>query len=439
VYDREVGTKVFQVVGGSPANIGEQYWPAEDTAGKVTSVFSRTGAVTAQPNDYAASQVANDSSVAGANVKLALQALQGSIVPAPVTAVFGRVNAIVAAFADYTTSLIANASLVGGVTSSDALNNLLGAINSLAANIAALNSTQIANVSTVAGAEVTDALNSLLTAINALTSTQVTNASGVSGAKVTDALNSLNAGIVSNPLIPYLIAPASPNAFDDEFTSGSPDLATRGYTVLSGSTTLTRSGNIDPWNATGPAAGTYWSTLIGSWIFVQGAPGVQIDICKTISLSAGDTYFCRTVGTYNLATIAAARFCEVGFYGFAGGALDNNNRVFSTVRDDPASSWMVYDVARLTAGVGGGPTGKSGYGPRDIRGVRFNSGTTHNAFLIDGQTGEPRTAELTGTPAAATLVRFALRNAFSNSGSNTPQIWGIDFIRKKTANAWLIP
>lgn len=43
--------------------------------GGVASVFGRSGIVTAQPGDYEASQVTNDSSVPGANVKLALNGL----------------------------------------------------------------------------------------------------------------------------------------------------------------------------------------------------------------------------------------------------------------------------------------------------------------------------------------------------------------------------
>jgi hypothetical protein len=272
----------------------------------------------------------------------------------------------------------------------------------------------------------------------------VTNDSGVAGATVKDALDTLSASLATSissaqALTPYIVAPATPNAFDDEFNSGSPDLATRGYTVLNGSTTMTRGGDIGPWNATGPAGNTYWSTLIGSWLFVQAAPGVELDIAKTISLSAGDTYFCRTVGTYNLQAAAPGRFNEVGLYGFSAGALDNNNRVYSTVRDDPASSWLAYDVARLTAGVAGGPIGKSGYGARDIRGIRYDTGTNHNAFLMDGQTGEIRSVQLTGCPSAASLVRFGIRNSFSSGGTGVAQVWGIDFIRKKTSNAWLIP
>lgn len=50
----------------------------------VTSVFGRTGAVVAQPGDYVASQVTNDSGVAGATVQAALDALNGKVTyPAP--------------------------------------------------------------------------------------------------------------------------------------------------------------------------------------------------------------------------------------------------------------------------------------------------------------------------------------------------------------------
>jgi hypothetical protein len=95
----------------------------------VTSVFGRVGAIVATLGDYAASLVTNDSGVAGATVKDALNTLAGLIPPAaPVTSVFGRVGVVVATLGDYAASLVTNDSSVAGATVKDALNTLAGAI-----------------------------------------------------------------------------------------------------------------------------------------------------------------------------------------------------------------------------------------------------------------------------------------------------------------------
>jgi hypothetical protein len=240
---------------------------------------------------------------------------------------------------------------------------------------------------------------------------------------------------------PYVDVPASPNAFDDEFSSGSEDLATRGYTVKNQATgaTLTRSGPIAPWDATGPVGNTYWSTMKGSWMYIQGAPGIQIDISKAITLSAGDTYFARMVGSHHVAAAANGRYNELGFYGTSGGGLDNNNRVYFTIRDDTtASQFVIFDMTRFTGGAAAG-TSRAQLGHFDIRGVRYDSGTNHYIFGVNASSGQVITSNSTGTPAAGTLVNLGVRNLFSTSTSAVPQIWAIDFIRKKTGNAWIIP
>lgn len=397
-----------------------------DAGGLVSTVFGRSGAVVAALNDYAASLVQNDSAVSGATVKAALETLAAAILsipPAPVSSVFGRTGAIAATLGDYVASKITNDSSVSGATTKDALNALLAAIPSVP-------------VSSVFGRT-----GAIAATAGDYTTSKITNNSSVSGATSKDALETLQASIAAgNALVPYIVAPATPNAFDDEFSSGSADLATRGYTVVNASgTTLTRSGDINPWDATGPAGNTYWSTIIGSWLFFQGAPGVQVSVYKTITLAAGDTYFCRMVGTYNIADTASSRFNEFGLYLPSGAALDDNNRVFSTVRDDTSTAMLIYDFARLTGGVAGGVTGRQALGGHDIRGVHFASGTTHQVFAVDAQNGQPKVQEVTGCPAAASLTRVAFRNLFTNTGGRTPQICGIDFFRKKTSDAWLIP
>lgn len=293
---------------------------------------------------------------------------------------------------------------------------------------------QVGNDSLVAGSNVALALNALLAAIPT-SSTNILNFSDVDGATVTDALNALLLGNSA----PYIQKPAVPDAFDQEFEDGNADWAALGWTVINAVTGVvqTRSGDINPW--TNPAAGTYFSTCIGSWIFTQAPAGIQLDIYKNITLAAGETYFARTVGTYYLASGAANRFNEVGFYGASGALLDNNNRAYNTVRDEPTAAYLAIDSGRFTAGAFAGTTGRQALGGHDIRGMYFVSGTTHRALLVDSQNGEPHTFEITGAPAAGTLTRFGMRNVFSNTTGTVPQIWACDFVRKKTGNAWLIP
>lgn len=92
-------------------------------SGIVSSVFGRIGAVVAALNDYAASLIQNDSSVAGATVKDALNAVLAAV--PTVSSVFTRGGAVVATLGDYVASLIANDSNIGGIQVKSSLDTLL--------------------------------------------------------------------------------------------------------------------------------------------------------------------------------------------------------------------------------------------------------------------------------------------------------------------------
>jgi len=98
----------------------------------VSSVYGRTGAVVAAAGDYAASQVNNDSSEAGAHVSDALTNLKNAIAAlvTGVSSVYGRTGAVVAAAGDYAASQVNNDSAVTGTHVSDALNTLNSSISS---------------------------------------------------------------------------------------------------------------------------------------------------------------------------------------------------------------------------------------------------------------------------------------------------------------------
>lgn len=114
-------------------SVGPVVYTAWSGSGGVTSFNTRVGAVVPVSGDYAASGVTNDSSVTGTGVKGALNTLLASLgttnstVAALVTgvsSVFGRAGAVAAAVGDYLASQITNDSTVAGTRVSDALNTL---------------------------------------------------------------------------------------------------------------------------------------------------------------------------------------------------------------------------------------------------------------------------------------------------------------------------
>lgn len=158
----------------------------------VATFNSRSGFVSPATNDYAASQVSNDSaSVPGAHVSNALDSLNGTVagLVTGVSSVFGRVNAIIQVAGDYAASKISNDSGVAGAFVKNALDTLGGLISSL-------DSTQVFDSSTWGGPTVRASLESIATRVLfGFSTNDVHNASGVSGTTTTDALNALNGGV----------------------------------------------------------------------------------------------------------------------------------------------------------------------------------------------------------------------------------------------------
>lgn len=92
-------------------------------------------------------------------------------------------------------------------------------------------------------------------------------------------------GYVGNP---YIDPPVTASPYDDEFSSGSADLAVRGWTVVdvSSGATMTRVGNVDI-NVTSFASNTYRSTISGTWLFIQS---IQT-LCAFKAITPGDATF----------------------------------------------------------------------------------------------------------------------------------------------------
>lgn len=89
----------------------------------------------------------------------------------------------------------------------------------------------------------------------------------------------------------YIEPPTSPHAFDDEFNGGSADLATRGWIVRNGATTLmTRVGDVllgaggfDSTMPAGLGATSYRSSILDGKLMIQVPDGFDIFIYKAVS------------------------------------------------------------------------------------------------------------------------------------------------------------
>jgi hypothetical protein len=208
-YDSDQVDNVSTVAGASVSDALETLAAA---TGGVSTVFGRSGAVVATVNDYTATQVQNDSSVTGTGVKGALNTLLASIAAlvTGVSSVYGRSGAVVATVNDYTATQVQNDSSVAGTGVKGALNTLGAAIAGLVTGVSSVygrsgavvatvndyTATQVQNDSSVAGTGVKGALNTLGAAIAGLV-TGVSSVYGRSGAVVA-AANDYAASQVSN-------------------------------------------------------------------------------------------------------------------------------------------------------------------------------------------------------------------------------------------------
>lgn len=240
---------------------------------------------------------------------------------------------------------------------------------------------------------------------------------------------------------PFIDPPTSPDSFDDEFSSGSPDLSVRGWTIktLAGAT-LTRpagsAGDIRPWDTTGPAAGTYWSTIIGSWLFVQGPASTQYYIFKSVTLAAGETYFMRAGSPYRHDSSASGRYKEVALWANSGGTPDPANRVYVSHYETNAAP-MNLDQGRNLANAFGG-TSRNRWLDCDIMGIYFKATTNdYRTFAVNSGTGDSITNSPSGGPSSVNLVHFGISNV-SGAAAATPTVLAVDYARRVTGHKWIV-
>lgn len=257
---------------------------------------------------------------------------------------------------------------------------------------------------------------------------------------------------------PYIDPPSSAGTIDDEFNSGSADLALRGWTVLNFTTgnTMTRVGDIDPYN-TSMSQDTYRSRLVGSFILIQPCQNSDMQIYKSWVTSAGPAsagggivWACGGPSWMqpNLTSASQKNFA-VCVFGSSASKADSNNRIYT------AQIWVSGVGAKFGLdGVRGGtpatqeftsPVG--GIAPGNISvvhvsGANTGANATARGIFVDAVSGANTSVGYNGTPITLGTIAYAGVGLWTPSVTNSTegiQIYSIDFIRslQGVTNQWI--
>jgi hypothetical protein len=244
---------------------------------------------------------------------------------------------------------------------------------------------------------------------------------------------------------PFVDPPATPNVLDDEFESGSADLAVRGWTVKNSSgTTMTRLGDIQPWNsATALTASQYNSTIYGSVIQIQAALGADMRIYKSVSWASGSgSLVWARLGApeYRSGAATQANFIGVSGWYSTGGNTDSNNRLLSQVSTSGTTAAATVQTGRVTAGAVSVTANNSAPPAPDIFGIKLLSSTNNwDTFIANSQTGAIAT-DNTGTMVSTSVAFAGVGISVASAGASTTnsQVFTIDFVRFGSgASAWI--
>lgn len=178
----------------------------------VSSVFGRSGTVVAMAGDYNAGKITNDSGVSGAHVNDALNTLAALIaaITSAVSSWNGRTGAVVPLSNDYAASQVTNDSTVIGTGVSGAINTLKAQIAALVTGVSSFktrtgavvptandyDAVQVSDTGSSIGAP-TRTVRDSIDILNGKTSSQIVNASGVPGSSISDALNVLHGSVTT--------------------------------------------------------------------------------------------------------------------------------------------------------------------------------------------------------------------------------------------------
>jgi len=243
----------------------------------------------------------------------------------------------------------------------------------------------------------------------------------------------------SNPWIPGV---ESDPTFDDEFDSGDPDFAVRGFTCVNfygGGGTMTRAGNIASSGTI--SAGTYRSTIYGSTIYVQVPAGTTLFIYK--AFSAAQYLFGARFAGHSVGNSDPSQKTECRIWAFA--------TAYSSANPERNAFGSGFISSGSVAGQGASQFIYTNNSGTQI----YNTGGTNTFGLdadIDVYTLDTR---LTGTPihhawnASVNRRRFALSQpsalptsvlqagiAIQSNGSNStsvPNYVAIDWFRRSNA------
>jgi hypothetical protein len=244
---------------------------------------------------------------------------------------------------------------------------------------------------------------------------------------------------------PFIDPPVTAGSLDDEFDTGSADLAVRGWTIKnSAGSTMTRVGDIAPWSVGSLTSTQYNSTLIGSFLHIEVALGTDVRIYKSISWASGSgSMLWARMGQPQYRSLASTQTNYIGVSAWynSGGNPDGNNRVLSQVSTLGTTAAVNVQTGRVTAGAASVTTTNSAPPAPDIYGIKLLSGTTSwDCFVANSQTGSLAT-DSTGTM-ISTSMAFAgvslVPAATTGAATTNSQIFTIDFIRSGSgANAWI--
>lgn len=358
----------------------------------------------------------------------------------------------VAAIAAYAASVGSGITTVNSPTGKIAITNPTGPVVSLGVNLVK-GDVGLGNVTNDAQVKADGSGYSAKTALANADTSPIYDSAASGAVKVVTELNRA-AYVASIIRSPYVRPRVSPNAWDDEFDSGSADLATRGWEINNAftGTTMTRVGDIvDPSKAsTTIAVGTYRSTIIDSVLYIQcneatpaaGSQGIFITKASTGNWK----YATRIVGAVKggpahgvILTSRAGPASGANYY------VNVGHIVFGSISTSTAGgySWNT-NTSRLINGASSAGTtaftSSVGYGTPDVISLDVDETTTPGTSILStaGIMSSQDQFVGTGGQTALSSISTAHVRAGANIGVVTWQngMIGLDYIRRYPQGTW---
>jgi hypothetical protein len=256
---------------------------------------------------------------------------------------------------------------------------------------------------------------------------------------------------VDYPLPGYYGARQTPGTYDDEFFSGSNDLATRGWSIrnMTSGSTMTRAGAVDlTLNARALSTNTYRSDLGNSCIWLQLPFGQQVFVYKAFTPSASG-YLSAGFGIAHGDNVTANNvFAAACLWPSSGGFPTNTNRIYVRKMMNGGTNIITSFGSTTTDTFSTGNIGSMNAGPPGDWIVQYKSTNQYRAMFTNSDKYSLwcGTTTLTGpTIANLAFIGFELLYNDDVSGGNaTPLNFNgltcVDFIRHSpNASSWIFP